>query len=84
MAGAVHSESYATLLRGLVSLRKAAELSQAQLAQKLGKPPSFVAKYELGERRLDIVETWVILRCIGAEPAETLTALLQDCPISLE
>lgn len=37
-------------------------MSQAELAAKLRKPPSFVGKYELGERRLDVIELMVILR----------------------
>lgn len=42
-------------------------MSQAELAAKLHKPPSFVGKYELGERRLDVVELMVILRELDAE-----------------
>ena len=44
-----------------------AGLSQAQLAARLGKPASFVGKYELGERRLDVIELMVILRELDAE-----------------
>jgi transcriptional regulator with XRE-family HTH domain len=48
-------------LSALIALRNEAGLSQAELAKRLGKPPSFVGKYELGERRLDIIETMVIV-----------------------
>lgn len=40
----------------LKAARKAAGLTQAQVAARLGKPQSFVAKYETGERRLEAVE----------------------------
>jgi transcriptional regulator with XRE-family HTH domain len=33
-----------------------AGVTQSQLAVKLGRPQSFVAKYETGERRLDVAE----------------------------
>lgn len=36
--------------------REDAELTQAELARRLGKPQSFVSKYECGERRLDLPE----------------------------
>jgi len=36
--------------------RRARGLTQEQLAKRLGKPQSFVAKTEGGERRLDVVE----------------------------
>ena len=39
-----------------MSARKDAGLTQQSLAEKLGKPQSFVSKYENGERRLDLVE----------------------------
>jgi|GEM_PF-2583212 len=32
-------------------------LSQTELAKKLGKPQTFVSKSEIGERRLDFLET---------------------------
>ncbi len=40
----------------LKNLRKEANLSQQELAQRIGKPQSFVSKYEAGERRLDMIE----------------------------
>lgn len=40
----------------LVEARKAKGLTQADLAAALGKPQSFVAKYENGERRIDVIE----------------------------
>ena len=66
MAGTVHSDSYQGLLKALVAQRGQAGLSQAQLATRLGKPASFVGKYELGERRLDVIELMVILRELDA------------------
>jgi transcriptional regulator with XRE-family HTH domain len=50
----------------LVQLRKKAGLSQAELAKQLGKPPSYVGKYELGERRLDVIETMIVIEELGS------------------
>ncbi len=41
----------------LRKIREEAGLSQTGLAQKLGKPQTFVSKSELGERRIDFLET---------------------------
>ncbi|MEP3895195.1 MAG: helix-turn-helix transcriptional regulator [Litorimonas sp.] len=65
MAGTVHTEAYKAVLSALVEARGAAGLSQAALADRLGKPASFVGKYELGERRLDIVELMVVLGALN-------------------
>jgi transcriptional regulator with XRE-family HTH domain len=57
--------------------RDRAGLTQQQLAKRLGRPQSFVAKYEGGERRLDIVEFLAISRTIGADPIQLLRALIK-------
>ncbi len=50
----VFSEEYQRLINALISARKDGGLLQADIAKKLSKPQSFVAKYEGCERRLDI------------------------------
>ncbi len=53
-------------LQGLLrEARTAAGLRQADLARRLGKPQSFVSKYESGERRLDLVELRQVCAAIG-------------------
>ena len=46
--------------KALRTLRQQAQLSQAALAERLGKPQSFVSKYESGERRLEYLEVEMI------------------------
>ena len=67
-------EFYDRALEQLVRARKAARVTQASLAATLERPQSFVAKYESGERRLDIVEFIGIARAIGADPFKMLKA----------
>ena len=43
-------------------------MSQAALAERLRRPQSFVAKYENGERRLDVIEFLEIARLLEADP----------------
>lgn len=61
----------------LKEARDAADMTQQKLAAKLGKPQSFVAKYEAGERRLDVVELVRVLRALDRSPAEFVAALEQ-------
>ncbi|WP_341905212.1 helix-turn-helix transcriptional regulator [Sandarakinorhabdus limnophila] len=44
------------MLSCLVQARRSAGLNQTELAESLGRPQSFVSKFEAGERRIDVVE----------------------------
>ena len=45
--------------------RTDAGLTQAEVAERLGVPQSYVSKYESGERRLDILEVQDICAVYG-------------------
>ena len=64
----------------MIEARKKASLTQQDVATRLGKPQSFVAKYEGGERRLDVVEFVAVARAIGADPARLLRKLVVHQP----
>lgn len=59
----------------LVEARKAKGLTQAELAEALNKPQSFVAKYENGERRIDVVEFVDITAVLGVSTADLLARI---------
>lgn len=44
------------MVEQLVRERKDQGLSQEAVASRLGKPQQYVSRYEVGERRLDMVE----------------------------
>jgi transcriptional regulator with XRE-family HTH domain len=73
----VHSARQTAFCDLMVKARKSAGLPQQELAKRLHKPQSFVAKYEGGERRIDVVEFVTICKAIGADPAKLLRALLK-------
>jgi transcriptional regulator with XRE-family HTH domain len=58
-------------------LRKSKDLTQADVALKLGRPQSFVAKYEGGERRLDVVEFVEVANALETEPSQLLADLIR-------
>ena len=57
--------------------RKSAGLSQQELARRLKRSQSFIAKLEVGERRVDVIEFIEIARALGKEPTELLSRVLE-------
>ena len=75
MPKTIHTERHLKLRELLKERRKAARLTQTEVANRLGKPPSYVAKYELGDRRLDVLEFLDVAAAIGFDPYALLRAL---------
>lgn len=70
MQKSLKSPEYARLIATLVAVRKGAGIRQQALAKKLGRPQSFIAKYEGGERRIDVIEFVAIARALGSDPVK--------------
>ena len=51
-------------------------LTQQEVASRLGRPQSFVAKYEGGERRLDVIEFVQIAQALSVDPRRMFAELL--------
>ena len=54
----------------LVRARERAKLKQAEVAQRLGLPASYLSKIESGTRRLDVIELIRIAEAMGVDPGE--------------
>lgn len=74
MDKSIHTDEYAALLELLREARASAGLTQMQLAKKLGRSQSFITKFEIGERRLDVVQLRTVCRVLGT----TLRAFVED------
>lgn len=68
----IYSEEYQIVISALKKARKAKGITQSQLSSALGRPQSFIAKVENGERRLDIVEFIHLARLLALDPYPVL------------
>ena len=59
----------------LIAERKRARLTQPELAAKLGRPKSYVAKIEIGDRRLDVMEYLDLASALGFDPSRLIRKL---------
>ena len=77
MSKTIYTERHKRPCELLKARRKVAGLTQTAVAERLGKPPSYVAKYELGDRRLDVLEFLDVASAIGFDPCAFIRALFR-------
>jgi len=77
MRDTLRSPRQIKLRKLLRDLREKSGLTQADVAARLDKPQSFVAKYEGGERRLSAIEIIDVVRALDLEPVAVLRQLIK-------
>lgn len=75
MTNSLHSPEYRQFVVRLIEIRKAAGVTQQELAGRLGKPQSYVSKVERYERRIDPAEFDALVRALGSDPVEAFKAV---------
>ncbi len=82
MSKSLRSPLQLQLQDALAQLRKSKNLTQADVALKLGRPQSFVAKYEGGERRLDVVQLVAVAYALETDPSKLLADLIEASAVN--
>lgn len=72
MPSSIFTQRHQEFIGFLAAARKAADVTQVELAARLGKPQSFVSKVERGERRLDVIEFCQVAEALGHDPSRLL------------
>jgi predicted transcriptional regulator len=75
MTRSVFLQSYGLLTRSLMDARICAGVTQVELAKRLARPQSFVAKVEGGDRRLDVIEFLQITRALNVDHEPIVRAI---------
>jgi transcriptional regulator with XRE-family HTH domain len=84
LPNSLHSEAYKALVERLIKARLAAKLTQQAVADRLGKPQSYVAKVEGFERRLDVIEYLTMAAALGLDPIPAIKAAWREVRASSE
>ncbi|HEX8181160.1 MAG TPA: helix-turn-helix transcriptional regulator [Pyrinomonadaceae bacterium] len=71
-------ETYVRFQRMLVEARKKSGLSQQEVADRLGRPQTYVSKCELGTRQMDVVEFLEMSKVVGFDPVMFIRKLKSD------
>lgn len=70
MPNPIHKANYKLFREMLTNIRVEKGLLQADLAERVRKPQSFISKYERGERRLDFAEFVQLAEALDVDAAE--------------
>ena len=73
----LRSRRHRALCATLLSARKTAKLSQAEVAARLKTSQTVIARIESGERRVDVVEFIDLARVLRIDPRNVLSQLMQ-------
>ena len=77
MKKSIYSKKSRILQKALIAARQEAGMTQQEVADSLKRPQSFVAKYEKGDRRLDVIEFLALSEVINFDPVKILRKILQ-------
>lgn len=72
----LRSRRHRALCATLVSARKASRLSQQELATRIKTSQTVIARIEIGERRIDVIEFIDLAKALRLDPRTLLTDLL--------
>ena len=78
MPSPIFAERYGAVVEVLANARRAAGITQSELASRLGRPQSYVSKVERRERRVDPIEFADWCSAVDAEPEKLFGALLKS------
>ncbi|MBK8092218.1 MAG: helix-turn-helix transcriptional regulator [Verrucomicrobiaceae bacterium] len=53
-------------------------MTQRDLAKALGREHGMVARIELGERRVDLVEAFELFKALKTDPAKEVASLMEE------
>jgi transcriptional regulator with XRE-family HTH domain len=84
MPKTVFSGAHVRLVAALAAARRQAQVTQAELARRLGKDQSFVSIIEGGQRRVDVIEFCAIARALEIEPRNLFDIVVSELPDDLE
>lgn len=74
----IHDDTYQVLVDCLRHERQKAEMTQTDLATRLGTAQSYVSKYERLERRLDVIEVRAICHALGLDFPKFIASFEQE------
>jgi transcriptional regulator with XRE-family HTH domain len=80
MSKSLFSEANERLIAVLVSARHSAGLRQVDLAKKVEKDQSYISNIERGQRRVDVLEFFVLAKAMDVDPVKLFKRAIDNFP----
>lgn len=80
MSKSAFSDAHQILVERLTAARKQSGMKQEELAALIGKDQSFVSNIERGQRRVDVIEFYVIAKALEVEPIALFSEIVKRLP----
>lgn len=74
----IYDQRYIEVVALVRKARERSGLTQREIAQRLGRPQSYLSKVETCERRIDFIELMQLCRVIGVTLADVVPAEFRD------
>ena len=78
MTKSIHSALSDVFRERVKVLREKANMTQRDLAAALGREHGMVARIELGERRVDLIEAYQLFQALGVSPEKEAAGLMRS------
>lgn len=84
MPKSVFSGAHRHVVDALVAARQASGLTQAQVAERIGRDQSFISLVENAQRRVDVLEFFALCRAMDADALALLRQIEGKLPVRIE
>lgn len=84
MPKTIFTGAHGQLVELLVRARRKAGLTQTQLAELIGKDQKFISLIERGQRRVDVLEFYVLAKALSLDPIRLYGDLVRKLPAQVD
>lgn len=84
MSKSLFSKANEKFVETLISARLEAGLRQSELAEIVGKDQSYISNIERGQRRVDMLEFYILARAMNKDPVRVYADAIEGFPEQFE
>jgi len=84
MSKSLFSAANEKFVETLIEARRNAGLKQAELAEIIDKDQSYISNIERGQRRVDMLEFYILARAMNTDPVKLYADAIRNLPESFE